>query len=155
MLKQRLKILVLRSQIRAFHIFGLLCCILGTLITVRSGLRFEILLLMSTTGTFLLSAFAVKRIIGQEIVVYCHHETEVLILCALLVYLFGFPVPSNLGIDVFSMFVCSGCYSVSSCCARSNKHGVKCAQHDYPLFLKDKRIIDRRSAKTMEEIVSE
>ena len=131
----KLHIHILGTRINAFHFFGITGFICGILLGVTTALFLElspyIVLMMALLGavTFFALALLSKWITGDENIVYYHHEIGILVVCAIVLYLFNLPVLPYLditiiGIGVFLGFGRIGCYSVGCCHGRPHKHGV-------------------------------
>jgi prolipoprotein diacylglyceryltransferase len=138
-MKPHLHIKILKFSISAFHFFGILGYILGTLLGViissQLNLQPKIVLLMAAVGaaTFFLLVYISKWVAGEEIIVYYHHEISILLFCTLTLYLLKQPILpyidiAILGIGIFLAFGRIGCYSVGCCHGRPHKHGVQYGQ---------------------------
>ena len=135
MLNPRLKVKIFNITIHAFHFFGVLGFVTGTLLGVLLcyllNFSISIILIMSFTGaaTFFLLAILAKVITGKEVIVYYHHEIAILIACSCVLRIFHWPVLqymdiTMLGIGTFLGFGRIGCLSVGCCHGRPAKKGV-------------------------------
>jgi len=91
-------------------------------------------------ATFLLLALGTKIVLGEEKLVYYHHEIAVLLVTAGLVTLLGQPVLpyldlTVLGVGTFLVFGRLGCPLVGRCHGRPHRWGVR-----YPWVLRATRI---------------
>jgi prolipoprotein diacylglyceryltransferase len=128
-------IILLGKSIRAFHFFGVLGFIIGTILgaVLCYFLKLSIatILLMSLTAaiTFFILAILAKIITGEETIVYYHHEIAILITCSIVLKILNFPVLvyldiTILGIATFLAFGRIGCFNVGCCHGKPFKKGV-------------------------------
>jgi hypothetical protein len=103
----------------------------GVLLTLRRGLSLWVLaaMVLTAVATFLALAMITKIVVGEEILVYYHHEVAILATVTLILWLSGQSVLSYLdvtilGIGTFLVFGRVGCFMVGCCHGRPHCWGV-------------------------------
>lgn len=136
MFTPKLYIPVVGLRIYAFHFFGVLGFIVGTLfgalLSYLTGLSVGIVLLMSFIAAcvFFVLAFIPKIITGKETIVYYHHEIAILLVCSAVLRLLHLQVLPYLdivliGVGTFLAFGRLGCFSVGCCHGKPCTKGIK------------------------------
>jgi prolipoprotein diacylglyceryltransferase len=141
MLTPRLTVRLFRWKISAFHFYGVMGFIVGSVlgacIAYVLQLSVATVLLLSVTGAAVFFALAIgaKVITGEETIVYYHHEIAILIMCAIVLGVMHEPVLAYLditilGVATFLAFGRIGCFSVGCCHGKPARKGV-CYGHDH------------------------
>lgn len=105
---------------------------LATVLAAHSELSHaaNVALLVTGIGTFLALALATKAIVGQEALIYYHHEVAILTASAAVLSAFGWPVRAHLDVmalalGTFLAFGRVGCLMVGCCYGTPNHWGVE------------------------------
>lgn len=125
-----------RRTASAFHVCGLtglaLALGLATTLTVHLGLSLWVLAAMAGTAvlTFLALAMVTKIVLGEEQLIYYHHEVAILTTVTLVLVLLGEPVlryldVTILGVGTFLFCGRVGCFMVGCCHGRPHRWGVR------------------------------
>lgn len=125
-----------RRATSAFHVCGLtglaLALGLAATLTVHLGLSLWVLAAMAGTAvlTFLALAMVTKIILGEEQLIYYHHEVAILATVTLVLALLGEPVlryldVTILGVGTFLLCGRVGCFMVGCCHGRPCRWGVR------------------------------
>jgi prolipoprotein diacylglyceryltransferase len=140
----------------AFHVWGVAgygaAAVLSIVLGTRAGLVVWMvpLLLLLAAAVFLALALATKIALGDECLIYYHHEIAVLACCAAIAHLVGSPVLTCLdvgaaGLGAFLAFGRLGCASVGCCYGRPSARGLVYgpahAQAGFPAHLCGVRLV--------------
>lgn len=120
----------------AFHVCGLvglaLAIALGTALTGHRGLPLWVFaaVVLTACATFLALAMATKILLGEERLIYYHHEIAILATVALVLHLLGRPVLAYLDVVMLAVgafLLCGrvGCFMVGCCHGRPYRRGVR------------------------------
>ena len=131
----RLTLPVPGGSLPAFQACGLtglaLAIVLGVLLTLHAGLSLGVLAAMVATGcaTFLGLAWVTKVVVGEERLIYYHHEVAILTTVALVLWALGQPLPAYLDVTLLcigTFLLCGrvGCFLVGCCHGRPCRTGV-------------------------------
>lgn len=122
-----------RSSYRVCGVAGLgVATALATVLAAHSGLSHAAngALLVTAIGVFLALALATKAIVGQEALIYYHHEVAILAASAAVLAAFGWPVRAHLDVmalalGTFLAFGRVGCLMVGCCYGTPHHWGVE------------------------------
>jgi hypothetical protein len=125
----------------SFHVCGctglVLAIALGTALTYLHGLSLGVLavVVLTAVATFLILAMATKIILGEERLIYYHHEVAILGMVALVLSLLRQPVLAYLdvtllGVGTFLFCGRVGCFMVGCCHGRPHRWGV-CYRYEH------------------------
>lgn len=120
----------------AFHLCGLtglaLAIALGCGLTLYRGLSLWVLaaIVLAAVGTFLALAMITKLVVGEERLIYYHHEVAILTMVTLALWALGQPVLAYLdvailGVGTFLFCGRVGCFMVGCCHGRPHRWGVR------------------------------
>ena len=126
---------VLGRRCSAFYVCGLtglsLAVVLGVLLTLHRGLALWVLgaAVLTAVATFLTLAMITKIIVGEERLIYYHHEVAILATVTLVLGLLGQPVLAYLDVTILGVgtfLFCGrvGCFLVGCCHGRPHRWGV-------------------------------
>jgi hypothetical protein len=124
-----------RKAYSAFHLCGytglLLAVLLAMVLVVYQQLSLWVMVGIITVAvaTFLAMAMTTKIILGEERLIYYHHEIAIMIVAALVLWQFDQPVLPYLDITILGIgtfLVCGriGCFMVGCCHGRPHQFGV-------------------------------
>ena len=121
-----------RSTFQVFGYSGLaLAVVLAMSLVLQLGLSPLIMagVIIAAVATFFALAMATKIVIGEERLIYYHHEIAIVLVAALLLWLLDRPVlpyldMTVLGIGTFLTFGRIGCLMVGCCHGRPHRFGV-------------------------------
>ena len=122
--------------IPTFQLCGVAGFVAGTGVALALGARLGLLLALLAglaavaAGTFFAIVLVTRAILGEERLVYYHHELAVLVVAALVLAALGRPVLAYLdvaivGLGVFLAFGRIGCSMVGCCHGRPHRLGVR------------------------------
>ena len=131
----RPQLTLLRRRACSYQVCGVtglvLCVALGMTLAVRLGLSPRVLglLVLTSVATFVALALATKVVVGEERLIYYHHEIAILAVAALTLRLLDQPLLPYLDVTVLALglfLACGrvGCLMVGCCHGRPHPWGV-------------------------------
>jgi Prolipoprotein diacylglyceryl transferase len=119
----------------SFHVCGItglvMAIVVGVALTAWRALPLWVLgmAVLTAVATFLSLALVTKALVGEERLIYYHHEVAILATVTLMLWLFRQPVlayldATLLGVGAFLFCGRVGCFMVGCCHGRPHRHGV-------------------------------
>jgi hypothetical protein len=125
-----------RRACSSFHVCGAagLTCAIATGIALTGSLGLSFLVLaavaVAAVATFLVLALGTKLLLGEERLIYYHHEVAILAAVTVLLWVLGQPVLAYLDVTILGVgafLFCGrvGCFMVGCCHGRPHHWGVR------------------------------
>jgi hypothetical protein len=131
----RSEVQIRHRSVSAFQVCGYagytLAIVLGVILVTNRGLSLWVMggLVLASALTFLALAMATKIIVGEERLIYYHHEIAIMVVATLLLWVWRQPILPYLDVVILGIglfLVCGrvGCLMVGCCHGRPHQWGV-------------------------------